>query len=82
MTPPIWPVIPIIAYIDDILKWFLFVTVEWLSIATPNEKEINHGRVSWQTCGRSFDQGPLASIKVFARIGIKERMGGSTSLPP
>jgi hypothetical protein len=27
----------------------------------PNEKEISHGRVSWQERLRSLDQGPLAS---------------------
>src|SRR5205823_11351201 len=26
-----------------------------------NEKEISHGRVPWQGCSRSLDQGPLAS---------------------
>jgi hypothetical protein len=32
-----------------------------ISGIAPNEIEISHGRVSWQDCWRSLDQGPLAS---------------------
>jgi hypothetical protein len=31
------------------------------NIIGPNETEISHGRVSWQGCSRSLDEGPLAS---------------------
>jgi hypothetical protein len=39
-------------------------------VKSPNEKEISHGRASWQTRCDLFDQGLLASIVWFGLFGF------------